>query len=293
MIFDVEFSHARHQAFAIRLTMVSNEIWVRGAEHDIDRIRAAFQDQRHRIDHDFDALVGTKQPECQNDRLPAKSELGLCRIGPDKGDVGDTVGNDLDLVVRHLVDASQQLAALLGHHHDFRRYLGDAHHDRALHNRRLGQHGVERGHHGHGETQQQHEDVGAGVAAENSELVLQAYGIEPASIEKVRSAQIVFEVVVPDLQSDRGGVIVSLTVIGHRHDAGLRFRTRIRDRLLQVCGEGGNPAAARKRIADESDTADGCHGCIVMAVSRCCSMDADQRPSMACGQAARRHVRWP
>jgi hypothetical protein len=69
------------------------------------------------------------------------------------------------------------------------------------------------------------------------------------------------------LQSDRRGVIVNLTVIGHRDDAGLDTgldagpwpRTQIRDRLLQVRREGGYPAAARKRIADERDTADGYH----------------------------------
>jgi len=53
-----------------------------------------------------------------------------------------------------------------------------------LRDRRLGQYGMERRHHGHGETQQQHEDVGAGFAAEDSELVLQADGIEPPALRK-------------------------------------------------------------------------------------------------------------
>ena len=50
--------------------------------------------------------------------LPAKSEPGLGRVGSDKGDVGNAVGNHLDLVVRDLIDAAQQFAALVGHHHD-------------------------------------------------------------------------------------------------------------------------------------------------------------------------------
>ena len=224
MVFDAEFAHARHQAFAIGLALISNQIGMRCAEHDIDRIRAALQNRRHGVDHDFDALVGRQQAECQNDRLPAKSELGLRRIGLDKRNVGNAVGNDFDLVVRHLIDAAQQLAALVGHHHDLRRRLDDALHHRALSGRRLGQHGMERRHHRHGEARQQREDVGAGFAAENSEFVLQANGVEPAGVQEVGRAHVLFDIVVLDLQSDRRRIVVGLTVIGHRHDAGLQVR---------------------------------------------------------------------
>ena len=39
VIFDAEFTHARHQAFAISLALVSDQIGMRCAEHDINRIR--------------------------------------------------------------------------------------------------------------------------------------------------------------------------------------------------------------------------------------------------------------
>ncbi len=90
--------------------------------------------------------------------------------------------------------------------------------------RGLGQHRMQRRHHRHGEARQQRKDVGAGFATENSEFVLQAHGVEPAGVQKVCRARILFDIVVLDLQSDRRGIIIGLTVIGHRHDAGLQVR---------------------------------------------------------------------
>jgi hypothetical protein len=89
---------------------------------------------------------------------------------------------------------------------------------------RLGQHRVQRRHDRHGQTRQQLEDVGAGFAPENSELVLQANDVEPAGIQEGRGAHIFFDAVIPDLQGDRSGIIIGLTVVGHRHDRGLQVR---------------------------------------------------------------------
>ena len=197
---------------------------MRSAEYDIHRIGAALQNRRHGVDHDFDALVGGQQAECQNDRLSVKSEPGLRRIGRNKGDVGNAVGYDLDLVVRHLIDAAQQFAALVGHHNDLRRGIDDAIHDCALRGGRICQHGVERRHDRHGEARQQFEDVAAGFATENSEFVLQAYGVEPAGIQEVCCTDVFFDLVVLDMKSDRLGIIIGLAMIGHRHDAGLDSR---------------------------------------------------------------------
>ena len=83
---------------------------------------------------------------------------------------------------------------------------------------------MERRHHRHAEARQQYEDVGAGFATENSEFVLQAHGVEPAGIQEVCCTQVFFDIVVFDLKSDRRRIIVGLTMIGHRHDAGLQVR---------------------------------------------------------------------
>ena len=66
--------------------------------------------------------------------------------------------------------------------------------------------------------------MGAGFAAENSEFVLQTNGVEPARVQESRGAHIVFNGVILDLQGDRTGIIIGLTVVVHRDDAGLRVR---------------------------------------------------------------------
>ena len=74
---------------------------MRRAENDIDGIGTAFQDRRHRVDHDFDALVGRQQAEGQNDGLAAEAEFGLRLVGLDECEIGNSVRDDFDLFRRH------------------------------------------------------------------------------------------------------------------------------------------------------------------------------------------------
>src|SRR5258705_7587951 len=101
--------------------------------------------------------------------------------------------------------------------------------------------------------------MSAGFATENSEFVLQTNGVETAGVQEVRGAHVVFDVAVLDLQRDRSGIVIGLTVIGHRHDAGLEIGAGSRYRLLQVRGEGGNPAMAGQGIAAKSGAAERPH----------------------------------
>ena len=121
-----------------------------------------------------------------------------------------------------LIDAVQQLTALVGHHDDLRGRLDDSLHYRALDRARAGQHRVQCRDDRHGQACQQFEDVGAGIAAENPEFVLQADDVEPAGVQRSRGAHILFDAVFPDLQHDRCRIVIGLVVVGHRHDAGLR-----------------------------------------------------------------------
>jgi hypothetical protein len=74
----------------------------------------------------------------------------------------------------------------------------------------------------HGQARQQFQDMSPGVAAENSEFVLQADDIEPPGVEKRCGADILLDAAVLDLQCDRSRIVISLIVVGHRHDAGLQ-----------------------------------------------------------------------
>src|SRR5258708_38345343 len=97
----------------------------------------------------------------------------------------------------------------------------------------------------------------AGFATENSEFVLQADGVEPAGVQEVCCAQVFLDIVVLDLKSDRRRIIIGLTMIGHRHDAGFQVRARCRYRLLQVGRKGCDATAAGPRNADKWDSAEG------------------------------------
>ena len=144
VVLAAKVAHAVHQALAIGLALVADQIGMRRAEHDVDRVRPALQDRRHGVDHDLDALAGGEQTERQNDRTVAEAQFGLCGVGLHKRKVGYAVGDDLDLVVRHAIDAAQHLASLVGHHDNLRGRLDEPFHHGALGGARLGQHRVQR-----------------------------------------------------------------------------------------------------------------------------------------------------
>ena len=58
-----------------------------------------------------------------------------------------------------------------------------------------------------------------------------------------------------DVKLDGRGIIVSLTLICHRHDDGIEIGSCAGDDLLQVSRKGGNSAAAWQGITDECQTA--------------------------------------
>ena len=167
-------------------------------------------------------LLGDSKPNVRmTDRLLNPS-LAFAVVRRDKRKVGDAVGDDLDLVVRHAIDIAQQFTALAGHHDDLRGHLDDALHHRALRRRRRGQHRMQRRDDRHGQARQQLQDMGPGVAAENSEFVLQTDDVEPAGVEKRGGADILLDAAILDLQRDRSRIVIGLIVVGHRHDAGLQ-----------------------------------------------------------------------
>jgi hypothetical protein len=95
----------------------------------------------------------------------------------------------------------------------------------------------------------------AGVTAKYSELVLQGYDIELPGVQEDRRPFVFFELFVVDLQANDGRIVVLTTLVGHRHDGGVRTASRCGDCLLKIGRKRGNSAATGERIADESYTA--------------------------------------
>ena len=69
------------------------------------------------------------------------------------------------------------------------------------------------------------EDMGAGVAAENAEFMLEGNDVELARVQNVGGARVVLYSVVIDLEANDGWIVVGVTMVGHRHD-----------RSLDLCG---------------------------------------------------------
>jgi hypothetical protein len=82
---------------------------------------------------------------------------------------------------------------------------------------------VQRRHDRHGEARQELKDVGAGFTAKNSELVLQGSDIETIGVQKVCCSNVVLDRIILDLEGDRSGIVIGLTVVSHRHDTSLQI----------------------------------------------------------------------
>ena len=112
---------------------------------------------------------------------------------------------------------------------------------------------VQRDDHGHSQCADEIEDVAAVLAAEYAVLVLDADEAQVAEVDVLRRTDVVGFDVLPDFELDLVGVLVLPRRF--RHGQHYRRCTMVVaiDRKSEVCGEGGDSAAARAVGADESD----------------------------------------
>ena len=103
----------------------------------------------------------------------------------------------------------------------------------------------------HGEALQQLDDVSTGLTAENPILMLKANNVERRCVQEIGGLGITVDGLLSDLETHGCRIVIGAARIVHGNDAGLQIRPGCRDRPMQVMGEGGNTAAARKMIADE------------------------------------------
>ena len=188
MIADAEVLHARRQALAIGLALMPHEIGMGRAQDDIDGVRAGFDDPRHGIEHDLDALVGRQKTERQDHRLSGEAEFCLGVMRFEKRDVGDAVRDDLDLARRHVMHRAQELVAFLRHDDELGRRVDDLAHHVVLGGRRLREHGVKGGHDRHFQARQQLDDIAARLATENPVLVLEARDVVARVVQELGRA---------------------------------------------------------------------------------------------------------
>ena len=99
------------------------------------------------------------------------------------------------------------------------------------------------------------DDVSTGLAAENPILMLKANDVEPRCVQEIGGLRITVDRLVVDLEPHGRRIVIGAARIVHGNDTGLQIRPGCRNRPMQIMGEGGDAAAARKMIADEAQRA--------------------------------------
>jgi hypothetical protein len=203
--------------------------------------------------------------EGEDDSSARKAEARLCLFRLGERYVRNAVRNHLDLLGGRVVDLVQKLAGLLGHDHHPRGDGDDPVDHSPLNARRLRQDRMQRCHHGHAEPVEQRENVVAGFAAEDAELVLERDNIVPAVIQNIRCVSVVLDRLVADFKPDLCRIVVRPAAVGHRDDAGFDTGIQGCDGLSEIGREGRDAAATWQRVSDESNALGLAHGRASMA----------------------------
>ncbi|OPY59991.1 MAG: hypothetical protein A4E57_04595 [Syntrophorhabdaceae bacterium PtaU1.Bin034] len=250
-----EFPGLALQRKAIRLALFLPDVRMGGAEHNVNGLGVLGDDRGEGVDHRFDAFARREQTKSENHLSTFHSVLVLVEVGVHKGNIGNAVMYEGDLLRGDVVDLPEDVFTAPAHNDQPIGQLGDAPGNRRLGCGRCLEYGVERSHQGHAEVCHQIKYVSAVLAAEDPELVLQADDFHPVHVEEVRSETILSQRPLVDLEPDLGRIGVSFRYVVHNHGPVLAGRILRTQRCLQVCSEGCNPAPARHKIADKGNLA--------------------------------------
>jgi hypothetical protein len=174
-----------------------------------------------------------------------------------EGYVRDAVGNEFDPLVGIPVNFPQHPAGPPGHDHDARGHVDQFLEDAALIRVGVLQDGVQRGDHGHAGAMQEAEQVAAGGAPVNPELVLHAEGIDVGQVEKVGRADIGGHVGLGNLETHVDRIAVLPGAVRDGDNRAVPARIGLGQRVAQVARESGDAALARRIVAEERNFADG------------------------------------
>jgi hypothetical protein len=112
----------------------------------------------------------------------------------------------------------------------------------------------------HRQPGQQAHDMASGGTAEDAEFMLERDRVEPIRVQEIGGARVIFNLVIFYLAANDGWIVVSMAMVGHRHDRGIKVWARRRDRLLKMRRECRDSATARQRIPDKCQMAEPGHG---------------------------------
>jgi hypothetical protein len=120
---------------------------------------------------------------------------------------------------------------------------------------RFSEDGVQRGHDRHAQLAQEHEDMAAGLAAEDSVLVLHAQDVDGIDVQEVRGTAVRRDVALADLEANPGRVCVTLARVVHRQREAVELGVLGGDRVAEIGRERSDSALPRQVIAEHRDLA--------------------------------------
>ena len=178
------FFRERLQVLAILIPFASENVRVSRARHDVNDILVFRQDLRHRFDHVLDSLVRGEQAEGEENRLSLHTEPVLIEIRINERQVGNSVGNHVDLAAGNFEDFLQELRRELAHHDQPVGKLSNLFHHHQLVWIRLAKDGMQSCHDRHLQTTQKMQDVTSSRSAKDSVLVLQADHVDIVEVQE-------------------------------------------------------------------------------------------------------------
>jgi hypothetical protein len=112
---------------------------------------------------------------------------------------------------------------------------------------------MEGGDDGHADLFEEGEQVAAGGAAVDAELVLDGEDVGVVEVEEIGGATVGVEVFFEEFEADAGWVVVALDPVVDCADEAVGFRSGGGDGLAEVVGEGGDAAESGQVICQEGD----------------------------------------
>lgn len=165
------------------------------------------------------------------------------------------MGNDIYFGFGNLIDFFQKLCSFMGHNNEAIASLSDLTHNLTLLCIWFAQHCMESCYYRHTDLLEKGQQMAAGGAAIDAELVLYADDIDIIEIQKICCAPVGVYVFLRQLEPHPFGIVVSFGSIIDSANETIRVRRCGRYRLAEIVGERGYPAAPGYKIADEGDAA--------------------------------------
>ena len=159
----------------------------------------------------------------------------------------------IDLAVWNRVDVAQERSPVGAHDDEALGELSQLLHRGALVRVGLGEDRVKSRHDRHAKLAKQREDVAAGLAAEDSVLVLQAQDVDGIDVQEVRRTTVRREVALADLEADPVRVGVTLAGVVHREHEAVELGNSEASASPRSLVKRGDPALARQVIAEHRD----------------------------------------